>query len=448
MKRFFKSDFIKLFKLSTPIMIGMLMQSLFSMVDLYFVAKLGTEEAAAASLGGSAFWTMISITVLVTSATMAIIARAKGAEDTQTIKAFGSLTSILSVILGLGLGLVLKTYQTGIITFLYNPDPVTLNLISAYLNVLFWGYVVFFVSSNGRSIVQALGDTMTPLIVFGGANVLNMVLDPLLIFTFDMGIMGAALATVIANLIACIVIYSIIIKRLYGGKISEFLTSATFKAKALYDIFKIGSWDLLQAVARPITGMMMFRMVLNIGGSPATAAFGIGGQLFNYTFIILVGLSMSISIMTGQSLGKGDADAVKRLMKESFLVAGINMLLFAIPYLLLAEGIFKFFRNDPGIILNGVTYLRWVYPGVIFVIFPMIFGGIFKGAGATREPMVASMVANVALKLPLAYILAYKTPMGINGIWLAISLSVVIEALIISLYFKKGRWQQIKAYTT
>jgi putative MATE family efflux protein len=379
---------------------------------------------------------------------MAIISRAKGAEDTKTIKAFGSLTTVLSIILGLGLGFLLKNYQTGIITFLYNPDPVTLSLISAYLNVLFWGYVVFFVSSNGRSIVQALGDTMTPLIVFGGANVLNMILDPILIFTLDMGITGAALATVIANLVACVVIYFIIIKRLFGGKLNEFFKCLTLKRKALYDIFKIGSWDLLQAVARPITGMMMFRMVLQIGGPPATAAFGIGGQLFNYTFIILVGLSMSISIMTGQSLGKGDTGAVKRLMKEAFLVAGLNMLLFAIPYLLLSEGIFKFFRNDPGIISNGVTYLRWVYPGVIFVIFPMIFGGIFKGAGATREPMVASMVANVGLKLPLAYLLAYKTAMGINGIWLAISLSVVMEAAIIAFYFKKGRWQAVEAYSS
>lgn len=446
MKRFFKSDFVALFKLSTPVMIGMLMQSLFAMVDLFFVAKLGTVETAAASLGGSAFWTMISMTVVVTSATMAIIARAKGAGDHGVIRQFGSLTALLSAVLGLVMGLLLVIFQKPILVLLYNPQPDTLLAVSAYLNVLFWGFLVFFIGSNGRSMMQAMGDTITPLWVFGGANIVNVILDPIFIFTLDMGIAGAALATVIANVIACIWIYWLIIKRYYDGKFSVFTASITLKTQALWSIVKIGFWDALQAVARPITGMLMFRMVYQLGGNAATAAFGIGGQLFNYTFIILAGLSVSISIITGQSLGAGDVDGLKRLMRDAFLVASINMAFFALPYLLWAKPLFMMFRNDPEILFHGLHYLYWVYPGVCFVIFPTIYGGMFKGAGATREPMVASMVANVVLKLPLAYGLAWYTPLGIEGIWLAISLSVVVEALIIIYFYKKGNWEQVKAY--
>ena len=220
----------------------------------------------------------------------------------------------------------------------------------------------------------------------------------------------------------------------------------TLDLQGVIDISKIGFWDLLQSIARPITGMMMFRMVYDIGKETATAAFGIGGQLFNYTFIILIGLSMSLSIITGQALGEGNPDKITRLMKEAFWIGGLNLLLFGVPYLLLAAPVFQFFREDPVIIAQGVNYLRWVYPGLVFVVFPMILGGISKGAGATREPMIASLVANVLIKLPLGYILAYHTTMGLNGIWLAISLSVVSEGLLMILSFKKGHWRKTKAY--
>ena len=103
----------------------------------------------------------------------------------------------------------------------------------------------------------------------------------------------------------------------------------------------------------------------------------------------------------------------------------------------------KLFSQDYVVISRGVNYLRIVYIGIIFVVFPMILGGVFQGCGDTFPPMLSSIVANVILKLPISYILAVTFDLGINGVWIAISLSVVIEALMIIYYYKKETWKEM-----
>jgi len=100
------------------------------------------------------------------------------------------------------------------------------------------------------------------------------------------------------------------------------------------------------------------------------------------------------------------------------------------------------FIKDPLVIKHGVEYLRIVYIGIIFVMFTTTYGGAFQGAGDTFPPMISSLIANVILKLPLAYVLAKYFGMGTVGVWIAVALSVAIEAGIITFYFKKGRWKE------
>ena len=102
----------------------------------------------------------------------------------------------------------------------------------------------------------------------------------------------------------------------------------------------------------------------------------------------------------------------------------------------------RLFINDQLVITSGAQYLRIVYIGLVFVVPTIIYGGVFQGSGDTFPPMISSIVANVVLKLPIAYILAKMFNMGANGVWIAISLSVVIEAVIIIVYFKTNRWKE------
>jgi len=347
----------------------------------------------------------------------------------------------LSAVIGLVVSAACMLGSSWIIRVMFNPDPEVLELCRQFLVILFGGTVLVFVSSSLRTSIQAVGDTMTPLFIFGLANVLNAFLNPLFIFRFGWGIRGSALATLTAMACSFLAINAVLIRRLYGGRISRFAASLKPDFPLGRRILRIGGWACLQQVARPLTGMLMFRLVTEAGGRAGTAAFGIGGQLFNYIFIFLVGLSTGLSILVGQSLGRGDKNACDALIRKGMRLAWVNVLLFALPFLVFPRLVMRFFIDDPSVVEAGVTYLRMVYFGVVFVVYITIYGGVFQGAGDTFPPMTASLVANTIVKLGLAYVLAKPLGMGVRGVWVAIALSVLVEAAIIAYYFHKGAWR-------
>lgn len=438
------SDLKKIFALSWPVMLGMILQSLLGTVDMIFISRLGTNELAAASLGLTTINVVFVLSTLVSAGTIALVTRSYGEGNMDKVRLYSSESFLLSAIIGGVLSIVCFAFTKPLIIILYKPDAAILELSYNYISILFLGTIFVFLNSALRTIMQALGDTKTPLYVFGASNILNMVLAPLLIFIFKLGIRGAALAAVLSSIFSFVSINYFLIKKLYEGRISIFLKSMRIEVKSSMKIFKIGGWACLQQLARPLTGMLMVRLVYQVGGKDASAGFGAGGNVFNYTFIFLVGLSTAIAIMVGQSLGRGDKEACDNIIREGMKLAVINMLIFSLPYFIFPDLMMKLFTNDINVISEGVHYLRIVYLGVIFVIFPTIYGGVFQGAGDTFPPMISSITANVILKLPLAYLLALGFNMGTNGVWTSIGLSVVIEAVIIIFYFNKGKWKEKK----
>lgn len=437
-----KKDINKIFQLSWPVMVGMILQSLLGTVDMAFISSLGKKQAAAASLGNSAAGVIFVMSSLVSAGAIAIIARSYGEGNLEEVKKINSESIILSIIIGGLLSILCFIYNKDIIRLMYNPDPGTIGLVSEYLSVIFLGTVFVFLNSTLRTTLQAIGDTKTPLYIFGLSNIINVILDYLFMFPMGMGIKGAAIATVISTIFSFLAINLILIKKLFGSSIRDFIFTLKLKLKDSIRILKIGSWACIQQIARPLTGLLMFRLVLQVGGDTGTAAFGIGGQLFNYTFIFLVGLSTAISIMVGQSLGRGDIDSCDKAISEGIKLAILNMILFALPYLVFPGLIMRIFINDAEVIKEGIHYLGIVYVGLIFVIYPTIYGGVFQGAGDTFPPMISSLIANVVVKLLAAYYFSKVLLLGTNGIWAAIALSVVVEALIISIYFKQEKWKE------
>ena len=438
----FSNDIKQIFMLSWPVMVGMILQSLLSTVDTYFISKLGTSEAAAAGLSNSASSVIFVMSTLVSAGTIALVSRSYGEGNMEEVKKLSGESFLLSAIFGITLSIICYLNTRNIINIIFNPEPTVAALAEKYLSVIFMGTIFVFLNSALRTILQALGDTLTPLKIFGIANVINAILDPFFMFTLNLGIRGAALATVISMIFSCIAINIIIVKRLYNSSIRQFIASTKLEFKNSIRILKIGGWACLQQVARPITGVLMFSLVYVVGGREGTAAFGIGGQLFNYTFIFLIGLSTAISIMVGQSLGRGDVNGCDKIIKEGLKLAVFNMILFSIPYLVFPEAIMKLFIKDQLVVNIGAQYLRIVYIGLIFVVPTIIYGGVFQGAGDTFPPMISSIVANVVLKLPVGYILAKSFRMGTNGVWIAVSLSVIIETAIIIVYYKTNRWKE------
>lgn len=320
-------------------------------------------------------------------------------------------------------------------------DPSTIQFTSEYLKIVLWGTPFVFVNFAMRNILQGTGDTKSPLVIFGMTNVLNIILDPILIFKAGMGIRGAALATVAAMACGSLLIVMRVIKNIYGNHMGQFLRGLRIERERTGQIMRVGFWACIQQISRPVTGMLMFAIVLRAGGNAGTAAFGIGGQLFSYTFIFLSGLSVAMSIMVGQALGRKDDSALDELIRQGLRLGAVNMVVFAVPYVIFPEFFMKLFLKDPEVVTIGVHYLRIVYIGIVAVIFPVIYGGVFQGAGDTRPAMISSLVANMVFKVPAAWMLVTLFHWGTDGVWWAVAGSVFVEAAIGQYYIKKGKWK-------
>jgi len=435
----------KIIKLSWPVMVGTILQSLVYTCDLFFVSKLGTVYASSAALGTSAAGVVFVMSALVGAGTIAITARGYGENNWDKIRSATGNGLILAILFGLIIGIAGQFSSSWIVTNIYGAtDPDTIYLTTAYLKLVLWGTAFVFINFSMRNVLQGIGDTMSPLIIFGITNVLNMLLDPLFIFGFDLGIQGAALATVLSLGIGMVLILLRLIQKIFGGKISTFVSYLKVERARTGQILKVGSWACIQQLARPVTGMLMFAIVLRAGGNAGTAAFGIGGQLFGYTFIFLSGLSVAMSIMVGQALGRGDDTELDDLMKEGLKLGAMNMALFAIPYVIFPEFFFRLFLTDPEVLSIGSSYLRIIYVGIVVVIFPVIYGGVFQGSGDTKPPMISSLVANLVFKVPAAWLLVTVFNMGTNGVWVAVAGSIFVEAFVSHYYITRGSWRNFQ----
>jgi putative MATE family efflux protein len=431
----------KIIILALPIMLSTIFQTLQGTVDMAFVSWLGTESAAAVILGNSLFFTVFTLNIFVSAGAMALLARSYGQGDHEAIQKSTGEILIVTLILSGFLSICLTPYTKEILSLLFNSSAKTTALSASYTKIVLAALPIPFFNVAFQTILRAHGDTKTGLYVTGTANVINMVLDPIFIFTLGLGIPGAAYATVLSRALAMVVLGYYVIKTVYDSHLAQFFSHLTLTRDHFMRMFRIGGWASIQAIARPITGMLMFRLVTMVGGNDGTAAFGIGGQLFNYTFVALSGLSVAMSILTGHKLGEGKAEDLDHIIKAGVHMAYFNMILFILPYMVFPAPIFSLFKSTAEVTAIGIDYLRIVYCGVFFVVYPMIYGGVLQGAGDTRPAMVGSLIANVVFKLIFAYLLAFKLGLGLNGIWLAIALSVVIEAFYIMGAFRKNTWR-------
>ncbi len=433
----------KIFQLSWPVMCSLILQNLLGTVDMMYVGKLGTIQLSSVGISNSILNVIFVLSTLVSSGVIAIVSQNYGQQNLKEVKEIGGQSYLLSLILGLTISILSLIFAKEMLKIFFNPDIQTLNNSYKFSVIAFSGIVIVFLNSTLRTILQAIGDTKTPLFVFGFANLINVVLDPILMFKFNMGIQGAALATVISNIIGCILITIMVIRKIYESNLKQFFTYLRLNLLNTKRILKIGGWACIKEVARPFTGMLMTSLVYYVGKNAGNAAFSAGMQLLNYTFIFLNGLCSAIAILVGQSIGKGEIEECDVIIKSGIKLGFVNMLVFSIVYFIFPEYIMKLFSQDTQVINMGVSYLRIVYVGIVFVVYPMILGGVFQGAGDTFPPMISSIVANVALKLPIAYILAVSLNLGTNGVWISISLSVIIEAIMIIYYYKKETWKEI-----
>jgi len=417
-------------------MIGQVLYTMLTVVDMFWVGRLGPATVAAVALAGSVLGVLYSLGQVFAVGVLATASRAAGADSKTGVRESLRHGLVLSVPFSALLAVV-GAPLAGLILRWFGAAPEVVVAGRAYLAILLAVLPGFFAGMILYSGFQALGDTRTPMLISLATNVVNLVLDPIMIFGWlgvpRMAAAGAAWATIISQS-GGLVAMAVILHR------QGLLTlRGPVRIGAVKTILKIGGPAGLQAITRPLTGMLMFGIVTRFG-TAATAAFGIGLRLLQLMYIYLGGLASAGQTLVGQSLGQRKPELALQVSRRVLAIASLLQLA-VMPVLFLAAPLLvRVFNSDSDVVRYGTEYLRVLTPMLVVLGLSTAWDSAQRGAGATRNPMVAALVSNWMVKLPAGLLFARAMGLGVIGVWLGIGLSIVMEAGILAIGYYRNRW--------
>ncbi len=428
--------------LAAPVAIGMFMEFALSTTDYFWVGKLGPTAQDSITSSLIVIWTIMAITAIVSVGLTALISRYVGSGDFEKVVYFIKQGFTLAIIIGVLAGIVGSFLASDILGFM-KAGAETIRHGTPYLRIFFAAVILLFLMETSYAIFRASGDTKTPTKVGITVVLINMVLDPVLIFGAGpipaMGVAGASLATAIAFLTGTLLLIRLIHKGKLGYKLPNWRTVST-SLTGMLKIVKIG----LPMSSHQLIFMIVYWfliMIVHSYGENAGAAMGIGNRMESFCYLFGYGISLAAATMVGQNLGAGKPD---RAAKCAWYAVGLGIAVSAfvsIFFFVIPGQIVGIFSNDPHVVPMATDYLIILGLSQITMTVEIILEGSFSGAGDTIPPMLV-MVPGHLLRIPLAYYLCFTLDWGINGVWWTLTITTTIKAIILAFWFKRGKWKE------
>lgn len=415
------------------------MQALYNTVDSIWVGRyLGKEGLASVSVSFPIIFAVVALAMGIGMATTTLVAQYSGARDTAMVRKSIANSLLLTLVVG-GLSSALGVIFRRELLALINTPAEIMDWAADYLGIILGGVFATFVYNLVSAVMRGLGDSRTPLKFLAYATVLNIILDPLLIFGIGpfpyMGVSGAALATIIAQAFSGALGIRHMMRLGYLTRNREDWR-VDFRLVRL--TFGIGLPAGVQQVIVSL-GMLTMTSLVNTFGSTVTAAFGVGGRLDQFAFMPAMTMGLAVTALVGQNLGARKFERVKEVVRWSILmtvgitsVVSLVALVFPVPLL-------STFTSDPEVLKEGIGYLRVLAFAYIPYALMFMLSGILRGAGDTVPSMLISIVTLWCVRIPLA--MRFSKTMGSRGIWLGLAISPAIGAGLNYLYFLSGRWR-------
>lgn len=425
-----------LFKVSLPVILTSFMQMAYNMTDLIFLGQASTNESisngyvASAGFGGFFTWLGVALIVLVKIGTEIKVSQSYGRKEYEAARIYArtgvQLEFIFAIIYSLSLFLFADFWMG-----LFNIQSQTVYQDSVlYLQIVSLGMIFYLLNPIFSASLNGTGNTYTPFIISSSGLVLNIILDWLLIKEFNLDIKGAAIATVISQVIVSIIfiIYflsknTILKKANFFGKIER------NKAKS---ILRMGYPVAIQNALFTFISMYIASMVSQFGEA-ANAVQKVGSQIESLSWLTAGGLQTALGAFVGQNFGAQLYKRVLKGIKYALITMTIYGVLISLGMFFLSEDIFKVFLNTKQALPLGIVYLKILAFSQLAMIIEATIGGAFNGLGKTVPQSIVSLTFNF-LRIPMAY---YFIKMyGLDGIWLAITISSILKGLIIYIWFK------------
>lgn len=434
-----------LLRLSWPMFVSALLQNLQSVIDLFWVGRLGSEAVAALAIAGTILMLLFPVVMGVSMGTVAMVARAIGAGRPDEAGEVAGQSMLLALIFGLIFGAV-GYGCSGMLCQTLGAAPEVAPLAITYLRISFLGAFTVFMLFVGNSALQGAGNSTIPMYAMGMATLLNLGLDPVLIFGWfglpRLGVAGAAIATVLAQS-AAVLLVMIVLHRGQVAGMHAHLGRWRLRANLAWRLIRIGTPSSGQMLSRSLMALVLMRIVAETG-TAAVAAYGIGLRFHMIVLMPAFTLGNAVATIVGQNLGAGQP---QRAARAAWLATGIDAGIMAVAAIILylaAAPLMAIFASNPEVVQVGVGYLRTVSPFYLFAAPAIVLGRALMGAGDTMGSMVCTILGLWGVQVPLAIWLSRVIEPPTQGVWWAIAAAVTVHGLLIIAWFETGRWKSCR----
>lgn len=430
-----------LIRFAFPIFLGNLLSSGYSIINTIWIGHLlGGRALGAAAITFPLILMMVALCAGVTTATSVLVARFFGARQNHKIQDIVDNSWSLAAVMAVVLTLAAMASADGMLALMGTPPEIR-SLAAGYLRLTFLGFPFMYTAFLSSSTLRAVGNSKIPLLFIALGTVLNAILDPFLIIGWGpcprLGLNGAALASLVSGSISSVL--GFIYLRVKYAATPLYPRRWELDRETVGLIFNIGFPVFLhQALLSLAIGFMT--TLVNGFGVLATAAFGVAGRVETLVAMPAMAIMAGVSTVTSQNLGAGKPGRISEVWRAGILINTPVILLISGMAFFAPRLIMNIFVNDPAIIAIGVRYLRYVSVGYCCLIVGFVTNGVIVGSGKTVITLLISVFSLCLARIPMGWWLS-RTALGLDGIWMAISASMALNAVLGYVYYRSGRWK-------
>ncbi len=428
--------------LAIPMVLEMVMESVFAICDVFFVSRLGADAVATVGLTESLLTLVFSLAIGLSMGTTALVARRTGEKDPEGASVAAAQAILIGLFASVVLGAVGVLTGPAALSLLGASDQVV-NLGAGYSRILLGGCGTVMLLFIINAVFRGAGDAAVAMRVLWLANLINLILDPCLIFGLgpfpELGVAGAAVATTIGR--GTGVVYQFWILARGTSRIRIRPAEIRLVPKVMKTLLRVSSGGIFQVLVATCSWVALVRIIA-IFGSTAVAGYTIAIRVVIFSILPAWGMANAAATLVGQNLGAGKPDRAER---SAWLTGLYNMVFLgciAVLFLVFGEAIIGLFSQDPGVLSIGVECLRIISYGYVFYALGMVLVQAFNGAGDTTTPSLINFFCYWLFQIPLAYWLAVSSGMGPNGVFWAIAIAETMITVAGASLFRLGRWKK------
>ncbi|RIA09430.1 putative MATE family efflux protein [Flavobacteriaceae bacterium MAR_2010_72] len=433
-----------IFMLSIPMILEMLMESIFALVDILYVSQVSVNAVATIGLTESVITLIYAVAIGLSMAATAIVARRVGEKDIAGASQAAVQIIFLGVVVAAIVGVIGVIYAKDILA-LMGAEPDLIAEGYGYTQVLLGGNVTIMLLFLINAVFRGAGNASVAMWTLILSNGLNIILDPIFIFGFGpvpaYGVEGAAIATTIGRGTAVLFQLGVLF---YGyTKIKIQFRDLVLRVGVMLNLIKVSLGGIGQFLIGTSSWVFLMRIMSEFG-SEVLAGYTIAIRVMMFTLMPAWGMSNAAATLVGQNLGAEQPERAEQSVWKTGKYNAWFMGLVSIVYLVFAPQIIAVFNTNPDVLKYGSLCLRIIAAGYIFYGYGMVVINSFNGAGDTKTPTYINFICFWLFQLPIAYLMAITFEIGPVGVFSAITLAEIAIAVIAIIWFKKGYWKLVK----